>query len=121
MRKFNGNFDILFTLDSKQEAGNQSHKTGRNIFLRYYYQFPYFMLTLCIGQEIFLLNYFLRDYLSKTVPWANDILNTSPIWHILFVIYSLKQLANWTQLVEAADYYASKDLAEAQDKNAKKK
>eukprot|EP01084_Bolivina_argentea_P140484 246955_1 len=101
---------------SKTEAGNKSHKTARNLFLKYYYQFPYFMLTLCIGQELFLGAYFLKPYLSKTVPWAHDMLMTSPIWHILFVLYSMKQLANFIQLIEAADYYASKDLAEKQGK-----
>eukprot|EP01083_Nonionella_stella_P282203 960355_1 len=104
---------------SKAEAGNKSHKTGRNIFLHYYYQFPYFMLTLCIGQELFLLKYFLQNYLSKTVPWANEILSTKPIWHILCLLYLLKQLANFIQLLEAADYYASKDLAQKQARERK--
>ena len=43
---------------SKWEAGNRSHKTARNDFLRWYYGFPYFMLTLCVGQELFLIKHF---------------------------------------------------------------
>merc|ERR1719419_1603480 len=35
---------------SKMEAGNTSHKTARNWYLRQYYSYPYFMLTLCVGQ-----------------------------------------------------------------------
>ena len=78
------------------------------------------MLTLCIGQEIFLLKYFLQNYLSQRVSWANNILSTSPVWYILFVLYSLKQFANFVQLLEAVDFYASKDLAEKQSEKKPK-
>lgn len=105
--------------NSKQAAGNKSHKTAKNLFLHYYYTYPYFMLTLCIGQEIFLLKYFLDDDLSQTVPWAHTVLNTFPVWHLLLVLYLLKQLSNWLQLLEAADYYASCDLAAKQDMKSK--
>ena len=101
---------------SKLEAGNRSHKTAINEFLRLYYGFPYFMLVLCIGQELFLIKYFLEPSLNIHVPWASDILNSAPIYWSLFVLFALKQYANFVQMIEAARYYAGKDLAQLEQR-----
>ncbi|ETO19580.1 phosphatidylinositol synthase [Reticulomyxa filosa] len=115
------NRTFLFALKKKHfkhQAGNKSHKTAVNWYLRMYYSFPYFMLVLCIGQELFLGVWFLKSTLDENerLRWAHNLLFDTPIYYVLLILFLMKSLANLIQLLEAAQYYAAKDLEESKRK-----
>jgi len=93
---------------SKVEAGGDTHKTGNFWILEFYYTFPYALLVVCVGQELFLLVWYIQPYLA----------NGSVLYHysqllmtISFPVFAFKQLTNVLALVEAIDFYATTSLA----------
>jgi len=80
------------------------------------------MLLLCIGQEAFLLTLYLNPTLKSSTPhayfWLNNACYGAFYWTCL-LLFTLKQLTNVLQLLEAVYYYAAKDLAALQQNQSK--
>lgn len=101
---------------SKLDAGHGSHKTAHYPFLKLYYESKPVMVVLCFMQEFFLLGYLWQRY-SPTVE--QFFMQQSVLFYASLIGYSLKQITNVMQLIEAADYYATNDLAKKE--NAEKR
>merc|ERR1719323_3084969 len=89
---------------SKVEAGNDTHKQGQFWILKFYYTFPYALLVVCIGQELFLLLLYVYFHLSHGSALAGLC---ESILKLSCPVFAFKQICNVFQLMEAADYYAT--------------
>ncbi|ETO21132.1 hypothetical protein RFI_16072, partial [Reticulomyxa filosa] len=77
---------------SKHQAGNKSHKTAVNWYLRLYYSYPYFMLLLCVGQELFLGMWYLKPFLYENAQWRwlHNLLFNTFIFYVLTMLFLMK-------------------------------
>jgi len=114
-----GLFSSLIVLDmvshwaqmyAKLAQNKTTHKGSKNPLLNFYYTFPYALLVMCVGQELFLLSVYLLAFTDEAK--SNTILLfpvAYPAAVISFPIFTLKQIINAVQLADAASEIVALD------------
>jgi len=97
-------------------CGKESHKivsNKQNLLLRVYYSYKSVLFLLCLGNEAYLLLLYLRYFeptLGLDLPWQNIIIPA--LIYLLAFLFSIKQLLNLIQLIQAAQDAARFDREE---------